>query len=240
MKQRAILPPCIVVCGFLDLAVRAVRPLTLNATSSEERHGVRRARSDAGELVVASQDRLFASSSRSAAFTTQVDELEPRDEATATRRAQRGEHAASARCQQALIDVPLAQTAFAAPTEVSLSAIDSPFQLQEYIAALIRYDPHDVDRICTLPGKHGKGKGVEVNGAGEEGEVDAQVWLYEHLRYVTPFILLRHERKGTVQASLSGPVDTMAHRASRALQSSDVSGDEGWRVVRSPSSGDAH
>ncbi|KDQ60412.1 hypothetical protein JAAARDRAFT_32814 [Jaapia argillacea MUCL 33604] len=52
----------------------------------------------------------------------------------------------------------------------SLSSLDSAFQLQEYISLLIRLDPHDVDRIVSIPGK-GQGKDREVNGGGNGEDV---------------------------------------------------------------------
>jgi hypothetical protein len=82
-----------------------------------------------------------------------------------------------------------------------LSALDSAFQLQEYISLLIRLDVHDVDRIVDIPG--GTGTNGNVNGEGGEGkdghsstdpagegskmEVDEACWIYEQLRYVIVF-----------------------------------------------------
>jgi hypothetical protein len=58
-----------------------------------------------------------------------------------------------------------------------LYALDSAFQLQEYISLLIRLDPHDVERIVNLPEK-------SVGEDGTEVVVDEACWIYEHLRYV--------------------------------------------------------
>jgi hypothetical protein len=95
----------------------------------------------------------------------------------------------------------------------ALQQIDSPFQLQEYLALLIRQDPHDVERIVSLPQatvsssdafSAGKGKEKEIgsmNGEGSDhssangvetfigGEeephaVDTDVWVYEQLRRI--------------------------------------------------------
>ncbi len=70
-----------------------------------------------------------------------------------------------------------------------LSALDSAFQLQEYISLLIRTDVHDVEAIVSLPGKL---QGTEREGSDEEkdaekdgkGEVtpDESCWVYEQLR----------------------------------------------------------
>lgn len=96
----------------------------------------------------------------------------------------------------------------------ALQQIDSPFQLQEYLALLIRQDPHDVERIVNLPQATiaptetftaGKGKGREGGGIDGEGsdhftsnggidtfmggeeephQVDTDVWVYEQLRRI--------------------------------------------------------
>ncbi|KZT70519.1 Mob1/phocein [Daedalea quercina L-15889] len=72
-----------------------------------------------------------------------------------------------------------------------LSALDSAFQLQEYISLLIRKDVHDVDAIVSIPGKgkqregsDGEGaKGEDTEGAeGKEVTVDEACWIYEQLR----------------------------------------------------------
>ncbi|PLW24823.1 hypothetical protein PCASD_24865 [Puccinia coronata f. sp. avenae] len=47
-----------------------------------------------------------------------------------------------------------------------LASLESPFQLQEYIAHLVRADPHAVSRIIRLPSLH----------------VQREVWIYEQLR----------------------------------------------------------
>jgi len=47
-----------------------------------------------------------------------------------------------------------------------LASLESPFQLQEYIAHLVRADPHAVARIVRLPSPH----------------VQREVWIYEQLR----------------------------------------------------------
>lgn len=85
-----------------------------------------------------------------------------------------------------------------------LSALDSAFQLQEYISLLIRKDVHDVDAIVSIPGKGkqrvGDGKSEHEDGtadteSGGEGQkesgegkseitVDEACWIYEQLRCV--------------------------------------------------------
>ena len=77
----------------------------------------------------------------------------------------------------------------------SLSAIDSAFQIQEYIAQIIRKDPHNVEAIVTIPekprGSAASGEDVKDEVSGEDGKepalkseyaVDESCWIYEHLR----------------------------------------------------------
>ena len=77
-----------------------------------------------------------------------------------------------------------------------LSALDSAFQLQEYISLLIRLDVHDVERIVSIPGKgssegqdsgdtKGEDKDGEKDGSGSVN-VDEACWVYEQLRCVSP------------------------------------------------------
>ncbi len=72
-----------------------------------------------------------------------------------------------------------------------LSALDSAFQLQEYISLLIRLDVHDVDRIISIPGKNaaegqdnGDAKGDEKDekDGASNVNVDEACWVYEQLR----------------------------------------------------------
>ncbi|KAF8309886.1 Mob1/phocein, partial [Clavulina sp. PMI_390] len=69
-----------------------------------------------------------------------------------------------------------------------LATLDSSFQLQEYIALLIKSDPHDVERIISLPTSHHDDDEDELNAAGSSAEddkpVDEQCWIYEQLRRV--------------------------------------------------------
>ena len=79
--------------------------------------------------------------------------------------------------------------------ETSLSSIESPFQVQEYLAMIIQSDPHNVLRIVSIPGgppvdAKGKSAAFRGNGSsdghdGSRGLVDENVWLYEHLRCVS-------------------------------------------------------
>ncbi|KAI8969426.1 Mob1/phocein [Trametes punicea] len=75
-----------------------------------------------------------------------------------------------------------------------LSALDSAFQLQEYISLLIRLDVHNVERIVSIPGKEhnesaengsskGEDKDADKDAAGGVN-VDPACWVYEHLRRV--------------------------------------------------------
>ncbi|KZV82977.1 Mob1/phocein [Exidia glandulosa HHB12029] len=52
----------------------------------------------------------------------------------------------------------------------SVFNIESAFQLQEYIALLIRHDVHDVDKIVSVPASV------------DDKTVDEACWIYEHLR----------------------------------------------------------
>ncbi|KAH9926691.1 Mob1/phocein [Fomitopsis serialis] len=72
-----------------------------------------------------------------------------------------------------------------------ISALDSAFQLQEYISLLIRKDVHDVDSIVSIPGKGKQREGSDSEGAkGDDAEnaeskevtVDEACWIYEQLR----------------------------------------------------------
>ncbi|KAI0072065.1 Mob1/phocein [Panus rudis PR-1116 ss-1] len=74
-----------------------------------------------------------------------------------------------------------------------LSALDSAFQLQEYISLLIRYDVHDVESIVSIPGgRNGKEReGSDDSKLGEgdldkdgrnDVNVDEACWIYEQLR----------------------------------------------------------
>ncbi|KAL5637528.1 hypothetical protein ACGC1H_004073 [Rhizoctonia solani] len=57
------------------------------------------------------------------------------------------------------------------PTDLHFGHIDSAFQSQEYIAQLIRQDPHDVQKIVNPPKPED-----------EKSSVDDGCWLYEQLR----------------------------------------------------------
>ncbi|PWZ02522.1 Mob1/phocein, partial [Testicularia cyperi] len=76
---------------------------------------------------------------------------------------------------------------------------DSPFQLQEYLAMLVRQNPHDVDRIVAIPPESeieaatsfhspgsGSDKGKSKNEFGDDDggmqPVDTDIWVYEQLR----------------------------------------------------------
>ena len=103
-----------------------------------------------------------------------------------------------------------------------LSALDSAFQLQEYISLLIRLDVHDVEKIVSIPGK-GSAEGQEGEVKTEEKEaekegtgsvnVDEACWVYEQLRYVPRFASsARHYNKKLLRRlaqDLSHPLITM-------------------------------
>lgn len=68
----------------------------------------------------------------------------------------------------------------------SLCSLDSAFQLQEYIGAVVRLDPHDIDRIVKVPERNANPNGDEkekdVEGEDERMAVDEACWIYEQLR----------------------------------------------------------
>ncbi|KAF8524027.1 Mob1/phocein, partial [Gautieria morchelliformis] len=68
----------------------------------------------------------------------------------------------------------------------SLSTLDSAFQLQEYIGAVVRLNPHDIERIVKVPGRNanadGEEKDKEADGEDERVSVDEACWIYEQLR----------------------------------------------------------
>ncbi|TFK49483.1 Mob1/phocein [Heliocybe sulcata] len=83
-------------------------------------------------------------------------------------------------------------TFYPVKTLPSISSLDSAFQLQEYISLLIRADPHDVDRIVSVPEKtvskekegdagEEEAKPEDKDGKGEI-TVDEACWIYEQLR----------------------------------------------------------
>ncbi|CBQ67904.1 conserved hypothetical protein [Sporisorium reilianum SRZ2] len=69
---------------------------------------------------------------------------------------------------------------------------DSPFQLQEYLAMLVRRDPHNVEAITALPTEadiESSGSSADKGKAKDELEddgifqnIDTDVWVYEQLR----------------------------------------------------------
>lgn len=85
----------------------------------------------------------------------------------------------------------------AAPGPVASSSTsasgDSPFQLQEYLAMLVRRDPHNVEAITSLPTEadiesltsSSKGKSKDDLAVEDDAifqNVDTDVWVYEQLR----------------------------------------------------------
>ncbi|KDN44247.1 Mob1/phocein [Tilletiaria anomala UBC 951] len=109
----------------------------------------------------------------------------------------------------------------------SVQYIESPFQLQEYLSLLLRQDPHDVDRIVSLPEadvsrmlaeerSSQMGKGKDANLAGgvpaqlvdeELHPIDTDVWVFEQLRRIvldlsTPWLTsLQHDCSKTKNPS---------------------------------------
>ncbi|GAA5977496.1 hypothetical protein JCM10908_004995 [Rhodotorula pacifica] len=69
-----------------------------------------------------------------------------------------------------------------------LESFDSGFAVQEYIAALVRRDPHDTELLVTIPRREyadedDDNEGPEGDEWGEPA-VDEAVWIYEHLRRI--------------------------------------------------------
>jgi len=87
-------------------------------------------------------------------------------------------------------DAAAAVSSATTPSEAdkALSSLDSAFQLQEYISALVRVNPHDVERIVRIPGKaSGGGLGdtrESQEKSSDEDGVDEACWVYEQLRCV--------------------------------------------------------
>ncbi|KAN0063541.1 hypothetical protein ACQY0O_003988 [Thecaphora frezii] len=95
---------------------------------------------------------------------------------------------------------PSSSPSASAPSTSTLAAIDSPFQLQEYLALLVRRDPHDVERVVALPpaseldasttgttsprtkSKHEASASTMSEDDGALQPVDPDVWVYEQLR----------------------------------------------------------
>ncbi|KAI0646406.1 Mob1/phocein [Trametes meyenii] len=75
-----------------------------------------------------------------------------------------------------------------------ISALDSAFQLQEYISLIIRLDVHNVEKIVAIPGKEQSDNAENGGAKGDDKEtdkdaaggvnVDPACWVYEHLRRV--------------------------------------------------------
>lgn len=68
----------------------------------------------------------------------------------------------------------------------SLYNLDSAFQLQEYIAQLVKRDPYDIENIVRLPSSQTAQQEQNDSNSGsgpQDGpDVDQSCWVYEHLR----------------------------------------------------------
>lgn len=68
----------------------------------------------------------------------------------------------------------------------SLYNLDSAFQLQEYIAQLVKRDPYDIEAIVRLPNAQASQQeqnDPSSSSVAQDGpEVDQSCWVYEHLR----------------------------------------------------------
>jgi hypothetical protein len=86
---------------------------------------------------------------------------------------------------------PQVQDAYNVPSQPPpLTSLDSAFQLQEYIALLVKADVHDVHRIVAIPTRRDEesSSSNDDEGAGssaeEEKAADEHCWIYEQLRSV--------------------------------------------------------
>lgn len=93
-------------------------------------------------------------------------------------------------------DEPRSTAAVVAPSASSSAAAgpssaaggESPFQLQEYLAMLVRRDPHAVEAITSLPTEadiEASDKGKSRDDSEDDGmlqNVDTDIWVYEQLR----------------------------------------------------------
>ncbi|GAA5954526.1 hypothetical protein JCM10213_004216 [Rhodosporidiobolus nylandii] len=62
------------------------------------------------------------------------------------------------------------------------SSFDSGYAVQEYIAALVRRDPHDVELITAIPTSRQDAEEEEEEEEDEVELVDEDVWVFEQLR----------------------------------------------------------
>lgn len=82
------------------------------------------------------------------------------------------------------------------PAVPALASLDGPFQLAEYLALVVRNDPHDLERLVKVPSSREgpaspPGSAGNATGGGQaesdlvcpsRNNTDPQ-WIYEHLRY---------------------------------------------------------
>ena len=130
-------------------------------------------------------------------------------------------------------------TFYPVKTVPPLASLDSAFQLQEYISLLIRQDPHDVERIVSIPGRHmGKDREgsddmreeKETDSQKGDGVVDEPCWIYEQLRCVT----LPADTPGRCEclphvhkATCTRPVSSSHHDPAARMHAPNMPGDEG-------------
>ncbi|KAH9824161.1 Mob1/phocein [Melampsora americana] len=83
-----------------------------------------------------------------------------------------------------------------------LHSIESPFQVQEYIALLVRADPHDVDQIVSLPSPSSHSNHQSTPATPTTSPlVPQEVWIYEQLRRFSQD--LSHPFVSTLQSECS-------------------------------------
>lgn len=79
------------------------------------------------------------------------------------------------------------QDAYNAPSPLPpLTSLDSAFQLQEYIALVVKADVHDVHRIVAIPTRRDEESSLneDESSTEEEKAADEHCWIYEQLRSV--------------------------------------------------------
>lgn len=110
-----------------------------------------------------------------------------------------------------------------------LESFTSAAAVQEYLAALVRRDPHEVEVMIKMPLQSGEEDGEEGEGGlAAVPAVEEGVWLYEHLRRVSTGSIATHSRELTggcvVQTDRPGSASVDRHPHLGLLRD-DLSGD---------------
>lgn len=110
-----------------------------------------------------------------------------------------------------------------------LESFTSAAAVQEYLAALVRRDPHEVEVLIKVPMQPGEEEGEDEEGrTAAVPAVEEGVWLYEHLRRVSTGSIATHSRELTggcvVQTDRPGSASVDRHPHLGLLRD-DLSGD---------------